>query len=100
MGAGSVRAWEDRGIMGSAVPYRLTMSDEGSSVRFAVMDAADRVAGAVRVHVCGRGRATGWDVVYFAVRPGAPRRRLTAALCHGLVQALRANRVRTLVATL
>ncbi len=93
---------------------------EYSSLFLAVVDAAGEVVGAARVILPGPAglktindlpeaaravRTAGidpdrtWDVASFTVREGS-RALVAAALCHGLVQMLRANRVRAVVATL
>src|SRR6266508_450272 len=86
---------------------------DSSSFFLAVTDAAGDVLGAARLILPGpsglktlndarteqAGRLFGvdagwsWDVASFTVRPGADGR-VAAALCHGIVQALRTNRVR------
>jgi len=65
---------------------------EGDSVFLAVTDDTGRVVGAARLLP----RASTWELASLAVR-SSRQRTVSAALCHGVVQALRVNRVRNLV---
>jgi hypothetical protein len=92
---------------------------DSSSILLAVTDAAGRLCGAARLilpgpaglkslddprteraaRLFGVDAGWSWDLASFTVRPGTDGR-VAAALCHGIVQALRVNRVRALAATL
>lgn len=98
---------------GDFAPY------DSSSIFFAVTDTAGDVLGAARVilpgpaglktlndaraeraaRLFGVDAGLSWDIASFTVRPGTDGR-VAAALCHGIVQALRTNRVPAIVATL
>jgi hypothetical protein len=90
-------------------------SYESSSLFVAVIDRAGALRGSARVivpsptgfktlHDAGKGPAgldlaRTWDVASFNVRPGAGDL-VTATLCHVVFQALRVNRIRTVVLNL
>ena len=73
---------------------------ESSSLFLAVTDASDEIAGAARVILPSPNAGISWELASFAVRPGRDHDLIAAALCHGLLQALRVYRVRVLVAKL
>jgi hypothetical protein len=99
--------------------HRDLTSHDSSSVFLTVIDAAGEVHGAARLILPGptgattindadteqAGRLLGvdaelsWEIASFTVHPGTDGR-VAAALCHGIVQALRTNRVRSIVARL
>jgi hypothetical protein len=66
--------------------------DEAGSVFLAVTDDTGRVVGAARLLP----RGPTWELASLAVRSSS-RRTVSAALCHGVFQTLKVNRVRNLV---
>jgi hypothetical protein len=66
-------------------------ADDDASVVLAVTDNTGRVVGVARVLPCG----SLWELASLTVRSSA-QRTVSAALCHGVVQTLRVNRVRHL----
>jgi hypothetical protein len=109
--------------MGSAAPYQLVFDAraelrhaarvfeavavgadfepyESSSLFLVVTDASGEIVGAARVILPSPNAGVSWELASFAVRPGRDHDLVAAALCHGLLQALRVYRVRVLVAKL